>query len=143
MAESTDPVAKLNDMIRGIQQVMLTTVRANGTVHCCPMATHAVEPDGTLWFFAGNFSEKVEALKTDARVNVAYADPASNRYVSVAGNSELVRDHVRAQAMWKPEYKAWFPKGVTDPDLILLKIDIREVEYWDSSSNRMARLSGF
>jgi general stress protein 26 len=143
MADTTDPVAKLNDMIRGIQQVMLTTVRSNGTVHCCPMAPHAVEPDGTLWFFAGNYSEKVEALKTDPRVNVAYADPASGRYVSVAGNSELVRDHLRAQALWKDEYKAWFPKGVSDPDLILLKVDIREVEYWDKSSNRMMRLNGF
>ena len=143
MADITDPVVRLNQLTSGIDFAMLTTVRSNGMLHCCPMATQAAESDGTLWFFAGNYSEKVDALKTDARVNLAYCDPGGGRYVSVSGNCELVRDHKKAQQFWRDEYKAWLPKGVSDPNLILLKVDIRDVEYWDRTSGRMLRLTGF
>jgi general stress protein 26 len=33
--------------------------------------------------------------------------------------------------LWTPEIKHWFPNGLDDPDLTLLKVDIVEVEYWD------------
>ena len=30
---------KLNEMIKGIEFAMLTTIRSNGSLHSCPMAT--------------------------------------------------------------------------------------------------------
>jgi len=142
MADSTDPVARLNQLTSGIDFAMLTTVRADGVLHSCPMATHPAESGGVLWFFASNYSQKADALKTDPRVNLAYCDPAGGRYVSVSGNCELVRDQKKAQQLWKDAYQAWLPKGLSDPDLILLKVDIGDVEYWDAASHTMGRLGG-
>src|SRR5271157_2648869 len=121
MAQTQDPVARINQLINGIEFAMLTTIRPDGSLHSCPMATQPVDRDGVVWFFSGNNTEKVEAIKTDPRVNLAYSDFNSQRYVSITGEAEPVRDHVRAREMWKPLYEAWFPKGVDDPSLILLK----------------------
>jgi general stress protein 26 len=143
MALTNDPTAQLNPLINGIEVSMLTTVRADGTLHSCPMATQPAAPDGALWFFSGNHSDKVEAIKTDQRVNLAYSDLASQRYVSVTGNCELVRDHARAKELWDPAYKTWYPKGFDDPNLILLRVLILDVEYWDADQGRMLRLTGF
>ncbi|MDR3748136.1 MAG: pyridoxamine 5'-phosphate oxidase family protein [Acidobacteriota bacterium] len=143
MAQSTDAVARLNELTKGIDYVMLTTVRTDGTLHSCPMATQTADADGAIWFFSGNHSEKVEAIKTDQRVNLAYSDAASQRYVSVTGNCELVRDHVKAKELWNPAYKAWFPKGIEDPNLILLRVLILEAEYWDAAQGHMVKLTGF
>ena len=141
MDASHDPVARLNELTAGIDYAMLTTVRADGTLHSCPMATQPADSEGAIWFFSGNHSEKVEAIKTDARVNLAYSDAVGQRYVSVTGNCELVRDHAKAKALWKPAYKAWFAEGLDDPNLILLRVAVAEAEYWDATQGHMVPLS--
>jgi len=143
MAQTHNPAAKLNELINGVEYAMLTTVRPDGTLHSCPMATAEAESDGVIWFFSGNNTEKVEAIKTDRRVNLAYSDFNSQRYVSITGEAEPVRDHVKAKEMWKPLYKAWFPNGVEDPNLILLKVVVMSAEYWDASAGHMVQLTGF
>ena len=135
-------VAKLNELIAGIQFAMLSTVHPNGQVHSRPMATQAVTDEGVLWFFTAQHSSKIDEIHNSNQVNVAYADPANIRYVSVSGTCELVRSRPIAAQLWSDEYKRWFPRGVDDPDLILLKITINGVEYWDASSGRMRALEG-
>ena len=143
MAQTYDPVAKLNELIKGIDFAMLTTIRSDGSLHSCPMATQDVDADGVIWFFSDTNTEKVEAVRTDHRVNLAYSDAGSQRYVSVAGHCELVRDHVKAKQLWSPLYRTWFPKGLDDPNLILLKIQVQEAEYWHAPEGRMLQLPGF
>src|ERR1039457_3258923 len=94
MAQTYDSVAKLNELIKDIDFAMLTTIRTNGSLHSCPMATQQVDTDGIIWFFSHINTEKVEAIRTDPRVNLAYSDADSQRYVSITGRCELVRDHV-------------------------------------------------
>jgi len=143
MAQTYDPVAKLNELIRGMEFAMLTTVRTDGSLHSCPMAAAEVDRDGILWFFSRNKTEKVEAIKNDRRVNLSYSDPASQRYVSITGDAEPLRNHVKAQQLWDPRYGPWFANGVHDPDLILLRVVVGAAEYWDESSGGMVPLSGF
>jgi len=143
MAQTYDPVAKLNELIQGIDFAMLTTIRTDGSVHSCPMATQNVDADGVIWFFSDSNTEKVEAVRTDPRVNLAYCDAGSQRYVSIAGRCELVRDHAKAKQLWNPLYRTWFAKGLDDPNLILLKIHVLEAEYWHAPEGRMLELPGF
>ena len=142
MADTYDPVAKLNELIKGIEFAMLTTIRSNGSLHSCPMATAEIHGDGALWFFSRNNSEKVEAIKSDPRVNLAYSDPGGQRYVSVTGNAEPVRDHVKARELWIPLYEKWFPRGLEDPNLILLRVHLQAADYWDATAGRMVPLAG-
>jgi pyridoxamine 5'-phosphate oxidase like protein len=54
-----------------------------------------------------------------------------------------VRDRQKIEELWNPIYKAWFPKGLEDPDLALLKVEVQEAEYWDTPSGKMVQLIGF
>lgn len=143
MSNGYDPFARLTELISGIGLVVLTTLRPDRTIHSCPMSPPQPGEDGALWFLTSAQTDKVEAIRREGRVNVAFADPVANRYVSVSGLCELVRDHVHVRELWKSDYETWYPKGVEDPSLILLKIDVREVEYWDDASHSMVRLHGF
>ena len=143
MVQTYDPVVKLNELINGIDFAMLTTTRSNGSLHSCPMATQEVDADGTVWFFSDTNTEKVEAIRTQQHVNLAYSDAASQRYISITGRCELVRDRVKAKQIWKPLYSTWFPKGLDDPNLILLKVHVQVAEYWDAAAGRMVQVPGF
>ena len=61
-------------------------------------------------------------------------------YVSISGKAKLVDNKDKLKELYTPVIKAWFPDGIDDPRLSLLKIDPQESEYWDSSSNRMITL---
>lgn len=138
-----DSVEKLRGLIKGIRIAMLTTAETDGTLRSRPMGTQQTEFDGDLWFFTGKSSPKVAEIQRDQNVNVSYADPGDNRYVSVSGRAELIDDKAKEKELWNPFVKVWFPKGLHDPELTLLKIRVESAEYWDAPSSTMVNLVGF
>jgi general stress protein 26 len=139
----TDSVARLNELVRGINLAILTTLRPDSSLHSCPMAVGPLDASGAFWLIARDNSEKVEAVRTAPRVNLGFAAPAANCYVSVSGFCALIRDRNRLKELWHPDYKSWFPGGSEDPTLVLMKIVVEEAEYWDASRSRMVTLMGF
>lgn len=142
-SDRDDAIKKLGELIKDIRFAMLTTAEPNGTLRSRPMATQKQDFDGDLWFFTGASSAKVSEVQRDQHVNVSYAAPEDNRYVSVSGVARLVRDPAKIKELWNPALKAWFPDGTDDPDLALLHVEVREAEYWDSPSSTMVQIAGF
>jgi general stress protein 26 len=138
-----DAIKKLGQLIDKIEIAMLTTAESDGTLRSRPMATQQVEFDGDLWFFVGASSPKAQEIRRDPRVNVSYAKPDDQRYVSISGSGELVRDRQKMQELWSPVYKIWFKDGLDDPDLALLKVRVEQAEYWDAPSSKFVQLAGF
>jgi len=138
-----EAMEKLAQFIHGIKIAMLTTVDGDGTLRSRPMATQAQQFDGDLWFFTGKSSHKVAEINADHRVNLSYADPSSSKYVSVSGTGRLLEDRAKAEAMWNPVYKAWFPKGLDDPDLCLLRVTPTQAEYWDTPGSPIVHAVAF
>jgi len=138
-----EAIKKLGELIKEINIAMLTTIEADGALRSRPMATQQSEFDGDLWFFLGTSSPKAQEIRNDPRVNLSYAQPDDQRYVSVSGRGELVRDPAKMKELWNPLFKAWFPDGLEDPDLALLKVNVEQAEYWDSPSSTFVTLVGF
>ena len=148
--EKTDhatAVKKLGQLISDVQFAMLTTAEPDGTLRSRPMATHfnhnSKEFDGSLWFFTKGEAPKVEEVKQDQHVGLSFSSPEQSKYVSVSGTAVLVRDKSKLAELWDPKYKAWFPKGLDDPDLALLRVDVAKAEYWDTPSSAVAHIVGF
>lgn len=141
--DANDPVTTLAELIHGIKFAMLTTTARDGTLHSRPMATQDQRFAGELWFFTGRASHKVEDIRERPEVNVAYADPDRQRYVSVVGHADLVDDPARVRELWSPALTAWFPGGVDDPDLGLLRVRPTQADLWTSPSSAVVRIVGF
>lgn len=136
-------IKKLGELIEEIKIAMLTTVDEDGTLRSRPMGTQQVEFDGALWFFTGADSAKVYEVRQEQQVNVSYADAKQQRYVSVSGLAQLVRDQQKMKELWNPIFKAWFPDGLDDPNLALLKVHVTKAEYWESANGVVVQLVGF
>lgn len=137
-----ESIEKLKKLMEDIDFAMLTTV-SGGNLRSRPMSTQEADENGNLWFFTSDETNKVEEIEKDNRINVAYAKPESNTYISISGTADLVKDKQKIEELWNPVLKAWFPKGLDDPHLALLKISIEEAEYWDSSNSTIVQLAGF
>lgn len=138
--QTTNDVKALADKIKGIRVAMMTTEEPDHTLHSRPMATQDMEADGDLWFFTKADAPKVSEVQQHNQVNINYAKPDDNLYVSVSGTAELVRDQNKMKELWKPFLKAWFPEGLNDPDMALLKVNVQKAEYWDAPSGKMGLL---
>jgi general stress protein 26 len=136
-------IKKVAELIKGIRIAMLTTVDPDGELRSRPMAMQENEFDGALWFFTAKSSGKMDSVLHDQHVNLAFSDPSDSRYVSLTGQAVIVDDKVKARELWNPMMKSWFPKGLEDPELTLLKVDVSSAEYWDTPSGKMATLIGF
>jgi general stress protein 26 len=106
------------------------------------MLLERLDPDATLVFLTHLSSQKIDDVRRDARVNVAFVGDKGDRYVSVGGTAIVVHDQARMREMWNPTYRAWFPDGPDDPDSAVLTVQIERVDYWDVPSSRMVRLWG-
>lgn len=137
-----DPEAfeKLQHLVREIDVAMVTTVTPDGALRSRPMATREFTDDGEIWFFTADDSGKVVDLSEENAVNVSYAEPKKQHYVSIIGNATVVHDRDRAQELWQPSLKAWFPKGLDDPHLALLRVRIETAEFWDTHVSKMVQL---
>ena len=130
-------------LIKDIKFGMLTHRHSDGHLHSTPLTTQnkADDEGNALYFFISRKSEIAACVTEDGTVNVAYAHPGDDRYVSVSGNASIVEDQAKKDYLFTSFAKAWFPGGATDPNMALLQINIGHAEYWDVKESKMMQLA--
>ena len=133
---------KLWSLIKDMRFGMFTTRHENGHLHSRPMTTqnHGIDEDDVLWFFASRSGDVVRDVAKDPQVNVSYANTDDDCYVSVSGTAQQVQDDAIKHRLWSKANQAWYPKGVDDPDLALMRVRISHAHYWDVKSNKLVQL---
>lgn len=140
--DATEGRAHLWKLIKDTRFAMFTTRHANGHLHSRPMTTQnsSVDEDDSLWFFMSRRGDPVIALAAEPVVNVAYANPDDDCYVSVCGVAAVIENHAKKQKLWTKMAQAWFAGGVDDPDLALVQVRIHEAHYWNVKSSKVMQL---
>lgn len=124
---------RLNRLIKNIDCGMLTTVDEDGSLHSRPMFTNSeIDSEGAIWFFTFASSHKVVEIQHRQQVNISFSSPEQQQYISISGSAQLVKDPNKLQQLWQPELQTWFPKGLEEPDIALLKVKINKADYWDN-----------
>ena len=134
-------VEKLIEMVKGVRVCMLITNERNAeNLSGRPMSISKIDDDGTIWFFTKSSSYKVDEIEESKKVSIAITNESSNNYLMIQATAKLVNDKTKMKELWSSILKAWFPLGLDDPDMTLIKVTPNEVNYWDSSSSKMVVL---
>ena len=141
-SDSAQAREQLWELVKDIRMAMFTTRHSNGHLHSRPMTTQntGLDEDESLWFFMSRGSEAVADLASDAVVNISYADPGDDRYVSISAKAVVVENAAMKERLWSKMAAAWFPGGVTDPDLALVQARILHAGYWDTEQSKIVQL---
>jgi general stress protein 26 len=137
---SSDRHEDLWKRIKDIRFAMLTTLDDDGSLTARPMTTVQKEFSGTLWYFTSRSSPGSRAVEANGNAGIHYSEPKDDVYVSLSGDARLEHDRARMEALWSPMVKAWFPGGLDDPDLVLLRVDVHKAEYWDVDESKPVQL---
>jgi general stress protein 26 len=131
MGRKDDSLQKLDKLIRGIDIAMLTTRLSDGRLLSRPLRMQELDAEGALWFITDRNSHKAEEVRLQPQVNASFASAEHNTYVSIAGRAAVVFDKARLTQLWSPAMSVFYPKGIDDPDLCLLRVQAESAEYWD------------
>jgi general stress protein 26 len=102
-----------------------------------------IDTDCRLWFFTFANSHKVLEIERYQQVNVSFASADKQRYISICGTAELVRDRNKLSEKWQPELKTWFHQGIDEPNIALLKVNIHKADFWESPSSFIPQTINF
>jgi general stress protein 26 len=128
-------IQRLNELLRGMKVAMLTTLRSSdSSLHSRPMMVQEQPFDGTLNFLTNINVSQTDEIGAGSQVNLSFADPGQERYISISGAAYLIRDHISIESVWSEIYRPWFPQGTEDPQLALIRVEALEAEVWDSAS---------
>lgn len=138
MSNSTH-LAELADRIRPVRFAMFTTVDAQGHLVSQPMTVQQTDESG-IWFYTSTLTELWENIAAIPQVNLSFAQPEDNLFVSISGEAFRVVDRALVHDMWNPMVQAWFPAGPEDEHAVLVRVEPHAAEYWDSDESKMVRL---
>jgi general stress protein 26 len=131
-----EKLARFYDLVRDIETAMFTTRRADGLLVSRPMATLRRAPGADLWFVAMKGSPKLDELRADPNVNLAYFNIRTKEWVSVAGTAKTVKNRDKIRDLYDPTWRAWFGDegGANDgtpddPRMILIAVKVRFAVY--------------
>lgn len=146
MAETSETYGdrqKVWSLIQDIGVALMVTTGTQGQMRGRPMAAMNKDFDGALWFASREGAPKLGEIADNTHVLLAYSEPKSQNYVSVAGNAALVRDRAKVKELWSEGMRVWFPKGPEDPDIALIRVDVETAEYWDAPSSAWVYAIGY
>lgn len=123
---------KFRDLLRGFNTAVLVTHTGKNAFNARPMAIAAVDDECGLWFITSHDSAKVHEIERNTNVHVICQNGWTS-CISLAGKATLNFDRSLINELWEPTYQAWFPKGVNDPEIVLIHVIGEQGEYWDNT----------
>ncbi|MBA5791586.1 pyridoxamine 5'-phosphate oxidase family protein [Flavobacterium sp. xlx-214] len=133
-----EALEKLQLLINKIDIGMLCTYpTSEAYVHAVPMSRQEVDEEGCIWYLFSKDSQTYKNIKDDNKVSIQFADIGNYTFLSVNGNAEISDDIERIKRYWNKFVEAWFEKGIDDPNIRILKIEIKDAHYWDNKTNKL------
>lgn len=102
---------------------------------------HLVDHDRkTMWFATSRASRKVRQIALDDHVSVLFVDSARYNYAAFHGHARLVEDPVRQKSLWRHDWEESWPRGPSDPDYVLIRVDGAYGEYLRGHTGESGRI---
>ncbi|KAL9642607.1 hypothetical protein ABK040_009687 [Willaertia magna] len=145
-----NPIERTIQLIEQIKICMFTTYDLNYNSYSRPMFLLKTifhnENDKEnnkqleLYFLTNKNSKKLIQLQQQTKVNISFNNHLQFEFISLNGITfiEFVNENnfeFIEKQLWNEQCKYFFPKGVNDENICLLKIIVKDIRYWDKKQN--------
>ena len=88
-------------------------------------------------------SEKIREIREDASVSLVFQNDADSRYLQLNGAATVVSDPAKMRELYTPMVKTWFPGGIDDPHITLVRFDATGGSFWESPGGMLQMMAAF
>ena len=126
------------DLWRILRQfpVCMLTTHDRGVLRSRPMAPAIDEDRQELLFLTRASSHTADEIGRHTEVNLSFADPEQDLFISVSGDGRLALEPDKARRLWNRYAEAFLPEGPDSPDVAVLHVAPTEAEYWTGGELR-------
>lgn len=139
-----DALQKVRELLKHFKSTMMITMDG-GALNTRPMGLHGDADDfqGELWFITDRTSRKVDEIERDSPVTLVFQDDGKSAYMQLDGRAMVVEDRAKLKELYTPVLKTWFPKGLDDPRMTLLRFEAEDGKFWDSPGGMLQVVAAF
>lgn len=136
-----EALEKIRQLLGDLPIAFMVTV-LDGEVEARPIGVvgDAKDFNGSLWFITDRRSRKVQAIERGATTALVLQNDRDGIYLHLTGHAAVVEDPHKLRQLYTPVQRTWFPDGVDDPQITLLRFDAESASYWDGHAS-MLRLA--
>lgn len=142
LKKTTDEKVKTAaEIIEDVRITMLTTF-ADGKPSSRPLYVQEIDFEGSLWIFTSKNAPFMEEIRKKSLVGLTFESATKNKYLSATAVGFEVDNRAKMEELWTPFLKAWFKQGLDTPDIVLLRLDLQDVEFWDAPNSPVVKVVG-
>jgi general stress protein 26 len=119
-----EAIEKASKILSGANTVYLATNGSHGHPNLRAMSPAKTDGVKNIWFATNAGSSKVRELLNDGHAVIYASAPRNAGECRFWGSVEVLTDVSSKKKVWKEEYKAHFPDGVSSEDLTVLRFDV-------------------
>lgn len=142
--DGDEALNEVRSLLPKFRCAMLTTIGEDGCF-TRPMGVQGKPEEfhGTFWFFTDRRSAKARQIERGDRTLLVFQNDAEDTYLQLNGSASIVRDTDRMKELFNPFIKTWFPDGLDDPNLTLIRFEALNGQYWTSAAGMLQVLAAF
>src|SRR5258708_6974678 len=82
-------------------------------------------------FVTSGRSRKAAEIASSRRITLGYQYDAELAGVTLAGSASIIDDRGYLRDIWRNEWNAFFPKGPSDVDAVIVEVTVERIEVWN------------
>lgn len=125
-------VEKIRQLAKSARVCFFGTTHGSPPLDVRPMTVQEVDVVGNLWFLSARSSALNKDIARNPKVQLLFANPADSEFLNLQGFATIHDTKAFREKYYTPLAKTWFPGGVNDPELTVIRVMPREGHYWDT-----------
>jgi general stress protein 26 len=82
-------------------------------------------------FLTSRSSRKAAEIASSGRISLGYQYDPEQAYVALVGTASIIDDRGFLRDNWRTEWNAFFPKGSSDVDAVIVEVTVERIEMWN------------
>lgn len=119
-----DTRTKVEKLMSSIKTMFLATNGSHGHPNLRAMMPVKIEGTDTVWFITALESSKIIELVKNNKAAIYGFSPNTMAEFRLWGNVSILDDHASRKYIWSDDLKKYFPAGVDDPAMRVLRFDV-------------------
>jgi general stress protein 26 len=122
------------DLIAKVPYCWVVTADQRGGANARVVQPFFSQQDLDGWvvrFLTSGRSRKAAEIASSGRITLGYQYDPELAGVTLIGAASIIDDRGYLQDQWRPEWNAFFPKGPSDPDAVIVEVRVERIEVWN------------
>ncbi len=93
-----------------------------------------------LWFLSARTRQQNRPISRHPQVQLMFANPGASEFLSLQGRAFGSDSRPLCETYWNPLASAWFPGGIDDPELTVIRVQAQSGHYWATEFGKTVTL---